>query len=223
MNGAMHMQDIPLFGGISDDARKILSEQIRYRTYGPGEMVLRETDTVTAFYVVLTGQVKLYKSSPEGKEQTIILIGRGEPFALCTAFDLEPFPVNVMALEESVIITFPGPVIKTVARKEPSLLLNIIQILSRRFRESMALIESLSLKEIPQRLATFLIHAQNKEKGDWIELTITQRELAKILGSTPEALSRAIRKMSNENILSVEGRTIKILNQKALEKLVEGD
>jgi len=131
--------------------------------------------------------------------------------------------VNVMALEDSAILTIPGPVIEAVARKEPSLLLNVISILSRRFKESMTLIESLSLKEIPQRLATFLVHALKNKKGDRLELTITQRELAKILGSTPEALSRAIRKMNDRGILAAEGRTITVLDRKALEILAEGD
>ena len=219
----MQMQEIALFKGISDDARKVLSEQARRRTYRPGEMILGETDAVRAFYVVLTGQVKLYKSSPEGKEQTISLLGEGEPFGLCTAFAVEPFPVNVMALEDSMILSIPGPVSEAVAGKEPALLLNVIQILSRRFKESMSLIESLSLKEIPQRLATFLVHALKKARGDRLALTITQRELAKILGSTPEALSRAIRRMSNEGILESGGRTITVLDRNALKLLSEGE
>ncbi|MDX9821231.1 MAG: Crp/Fnr family transcriptional regulator [Syntrophales bacterium] len=223
MDIAEQMQEVALFAGISDGARKALSEQARRRTHRPGEMILGETDSVRAFYVVLSGQVKLYKSSPEGKEQTVSLLGKGEPFGLCTAFAVEPFPVNVMALEDSAILTIPGPVIETVAGKEPSLLLNVISILSRRFKESMTLIESLSLKEIPERLATFLVHALKNKRGDRLELTITQRELAKILGSTPEALSRAIRKMNDRGILAVEGRTITVLDRKTLEMLAEGD
>ena len=69
----------------------------------------------------------------------------------------------------------------------------------------MTLIESLALKEIPERLASFLRHesAKNRtDKNDIVKLTISQRELAKILGATPEALSRALRKMANEGILS---------------------
>jgi CRP/FNR family transcriptional regulator len=90
----------------------------------------------------------------------------------------------------------------------------------------MILIESLSLMEIPQRLASFLLHALTRE-GDRemnrLELTITQRELAKILGATPEALSRAIRKMSNAGILIMDGRSIRILDRNALEELAEGE
>ena len=90
----------------------------------------------------------------------------------------------------------------------------------------MALIESLSLMEIPQRLASFLIHSQGRAGGDGktqVQLTITHRELAKILGSTPEALSRALKKMSGDGLVSVDGRAITILDYDALNDLSEGE
>ena len=220
------MQKLDLFQGVPAEKLKTLAERSRYRTYRAGEMFIGETDPAHAFYVIVTGQVKLYKSSPEGKEQTLYLLRPGDPFGMCTAFAIDSFPANAMALEESGILMIPGPVMETVATSEPRLLLNIIQILSDRLKESMTLIESLSLKEIPQRLASFLLHALTRNGDSEInrlELTITQRELAKILGATPEALSRAVRKMSNAGILAMDGRTIRILDRKALEELAEGE
>jgi CRP-like cAMP-binding protein len=220
------MQTLALFQGVHAEKLKALAERAIYRTCKAGEMFIGETDPAHAFYVVITGQVKLYKSSPEGREQTLNLLGPGDPFGMCTAFAVESFPANAMALEESGILLIPGPVMEAVAMKEPRLLVNIIQILSNRLRESMILIESLSLKEIPQRLASFLIHVLTREGGqgmNQLELTVTQRELAKILGATPEALSRGIRKMINAGVLAVDGRSIRILDREALGELAEGD
>lgn len=220
------MQRLDLFQGVPAEKLNFLAERSRYKQYKAGEMILGETDQAHAFYVIGAGQVKLYKSSPEGKEQTLFLLGPGDPFGMCTAFAVDSFPANATALEESGILRIPGPVMEAVAMKEPRLLLNIIQILSRRLTESMTLIESLSLKEIPQRLASFLLHALSQKGGKEInrlDLAITQRELAKILGSTPEALSRAIRKMSNAKVMAVEGRSIRILDRSALEQLAEGE
>jgi CRP/FNR family transcriptional regulator, dissimilatory nitrate respiration regulator len=220
------MQTLDLFQGVPAEKLRTLAERSRYKTYKAGEMFIGETDPAHAFYVIVTGQVKLYKSSPEGKEQTLYLLRPGDPFGMCTAFAIDSFPANAMALEESGVLMIPGPVMETVATSEPRLLMNIIQILSDRLKESMTLIESLSLMEIPQRLASFLLHALTRE-GDRemnrLELTITQRELAKILGATPEALSRAIRKMTNAGILAMDGRSIRILNRPALEELAEGE
>lgn len=226
MDVLKRMQTLALFQGVPAEKLKALAERALYRTYKAGEMFIGETDPAHAFYVIITGQVKLYKSSPEGREQTLNLLGPGDPFGMCTAFAVESFPANAMALEESGILLIPGPVMEAIAMKEPRLLVNIIQILSTRLKESMSLIESLSLKEIPQRLASFLIHALTREGGqamDRLELTVTQRELAKILGATPEALSRALRKMSNAGMLAVDGRSIRILDREALGELAEGD
>jgi len=226
MDVLKQMQALDLFRGVPTEKLRTLAERSRYRTYKAGEMFIGETDPAHAFYVIVTGQVKLYKSSPEGKEQTLYLLRPGDPFGMCTAFAIDSFPANAMALEESGILMIPGPVMEAVATSEPRLLLNIIQILSDRLKESMILIESLSLKEIPERLASFLLHALTREGGremNRLELTITQRELAKILGATPEALSRAVRKMSNAGILAMDGRTIRILDREALEELAEGE
>jgi CRP/FNR family transcriptional regulator, dissimilatory nitrate respiration regulator len=220
------MQTLALFQGVPPEKLKALTEHALYRTYKAGEMFIGDTDPAHAFYVIMTGQVKLYKSSPEGREQTLNLLGPGDPFGMCTAFAIESFPANAMALEESGILLIPGPVMEAVAMKEPRLLVNIIQILSNRLREAMSLIESLSLMEIPQRLASFLIHALKQEAGqgtNQLELTVTQRELAKILGSTPEALSRALRRMSDAGLLKVDGRSVRILDRESLGELAEGD
>jgi CRP/FNR family transcriptional regulator, dissimilatory nitrate respiration regulator len=220
------MQTLALFQGVPPEKLKALAERALYRTYKAGEMFIGDTDPAHAFYVIITGQVKLYKSSPEGREQTLNLLGPGDPFGMCTAFAIESFPANAMALEESGILLIPGPVMEAVAMKEPRLLVNIIQILSNRLRESMSLIESLSLMEIPQRLASFLIHALKQEAGqgtNQLELTVTQRELAKILGATPEALSRALRRMSDAGLLKVDGRSVRILDRESLGELAEGD
>lgn len=220
------IQNVALFRGVSLENLKLLSSRAIYKKFKPGELIIGEADPIRAFYVVISGRLKLSKSSSEGREQTLSLLGPGDPFGLCTAFATDSFPASAMALEDGEIMIIPGEFMETIARKEPALLLNIIQILSQRLKESMSLIESLALKEIPGRLSSFLLHALSadaKEKKDKLELTISQRELAKILGATPEALSRSLRKMVNEGILTVDGRIINILDRKAMEELAQGE
>jgi len=129
-------------------------------------MVIGETDPIRSFYVVISGQLKLYRSSAEGKEQTLQLLEPGDPFGLCTAFATDSFPASAMAIVESAVLLIPGTVMESTARQEPALLFNIIQILSQRLKNSMELIESLALKEIPERLASFLRHELPKGVAD---------------------------------------------------------
>lgn len=220
------IEGIVLFQGVPSAKIKFLMSQSIVRKFKPGEIVIGEDDPIRSFYVVISGQLKLYRSSIDGKEQTLQLLGPGDPFGLCTAFATESFPANAMAIVESSVLLIPGTVMEETARREPAILFNIIQILSQRLKDSMELIESLALKEIPGRLASFLCQLLPEESTDKkarVELTISQRELSKILGATPEALSRALRKMANDGILSTAGRIITILDRKALTQLAEGE
>jgi CRP/FNR family transcriptional regulator len=225
MSFHQQIQGISLFKGVSAESMNLLVARAAYKKYEANQMVVGETDQVRAFYVVISGQLKLSRSSAEGKEQTLSLLGSGEPFGLCTAFATESFPANAIAVEQSVLMVIPGDLVEAVAQKEPTLLLNIIQILSRRLKESMTLIESLALKEVPQRLSSFFLHTLTEKAGpvtDRLELSISHRELAKIIGATPEALSRALKKMSTDGILTVKGRAITILERETLENMAHG-
>jgi CRP/FNR family transcriptional regulator len=139
-----------------------------------------------------------------------------------TALVDEITPASAMALEDTRIVYFPSDMLEDVAKKEPSLLFNMMLVLVHRLKESLVLIESLSLKEIPQRVAAYVLTTLEKEgTADTIELSFSQRELAKILGTIPETLSRVFKKMANDGILRVENRTITVIDRAALKELAE--
>lgn len=191
------LRSTPLFQGLSEDLLETISRKALLRTYRAGEAVVNEEDPVRSLSVVLDGQVKLSKSSAEGREQTLTLLGPGDPFGLCTAFASNDFPASAVTLKKTTILTIPGSAVEDIVRQEPMLLLNIIRVLSLRLKETMRLVESLALKEIPQRVASFILHDLAKQDTGSqcsLELAITHRELAKIIGATPEALSRALKK-----------------------------
>jgi len=213
---------IPLFEGLPLHHVKALAGCATQKNYISGQTIFTDTQEHRALYFIVWGRVKIYKASVDGREQTIFLFGPGEPFCL-TALSEEFSPASAMALTDTRILMFPAEALEDVARKEPSLLFNMLLVLSRRLKESLVLIESLSLKEIPQRLAAFLVHSQKqKNDPDVYDPGFSHRELAKILGATPETLSRVLKKLSTEGILSVEGRKIRIHDHAALEELTHG-
>lgn len=224
MDIVRQLENTQLFQGVLTQSLSDLAARAVYKTYGAQAVVLSEAQPVKSFYLILTGKLKLFKISPDGREQTLQLLGPGDPFGLCTAFATESFPASAVALEPSTLLSVPGPQVEAIALREPKLLLNIISILSRRLKESMTLIESLSLKDLPARIASFLRHELSRGAPGQTHLTLSlsQRELAKILGATPEALSRTLRKMSDDGLIRVSGRDIDIQNRPALE-ILSGD
>ena len=102
----------------------------------------------------------------------------------------------------------------------PSLALNMLAVLSMRLRQFTVQVENLSLKEVPGRLASYLLYVANEQgKKDVITLTISKGQLASLLGTIPETLSRIFAKMSSQNLIEVSGRHIKLLNRNGLEDL----
>jgi CRP/FNR family transcriptional regulator len=182
------------------------------RTYPARTRVASESQAVRGFFLVLTGKVKLFRLSEDGKEQTVYVFGPGEPFCLGSLFGEGVFPAHAETLARSRLVFFPGEVLEDMARQDPTILFYFLRVMARRLKEAMELIESLSLKGLPGRIAGFLLHARHEERGGrrLVALGISQRELAKIVGATPEALSRALGRMGRQGLVRVSGREIEI-------------
>ena len=219
------LHSISLFKGLSDDQLKILANAAIDRIYHAGELIIGEEDESHTFFMVMQGKVKMFKGSIDGKEQTLYLFAPGDFFGLCSAFTNGAFPANAMALENSSLLLFSGEALKNLANHDPSFFVNMLIAVSEKLKTAMNMIESLSLKEIPQRVASFLLISTSQkdaQEKDSFEFPVSQRELAKIFGATPETLSRVLKKLSTEGIIKTQGRTLQILNRKALEAIALG-
>jgi len=196
----------------------ILTDQV----FRKGETIFSEGEEGNGFYVVITGRVKIFKLSAEGKEQILHFFGPGEPFGEVPVFTGQHFPANAEAIEESRVFFFPRKSFTDLIRRNPSLALNMLAILSKRLRRFAGLIDDLSLKEVPGRLAAYLLYLSDQNKGSKdLELTITKAQLASLLGTIPETLSRILGKLSGQGLIETDGRRIRILNPEALQDLAE--
>jgi len=232
MNAITLLKALPLLRGLPEEQVHALADHALDKTFAPNARIVSEDETVRTYFIVVSGRVKVFKSSLEGKEQTLYIMGPGEPLGLCTAFGDRHSPVSAQALEESRLLLFPGGVLEEMATEQPALMLNMLLVISRRLRESMAMIEALALQEMPQRLAGFLLHSLRTQREDCapgqepeglqVQLGVTQRELAKILGTTPETLNRVLKRMHKEGLLEVQGRSVRVHDLQALEHMAAG-
>lgn len=215
---------IPLFHGLSREQLERVVDITVDQTCQKGETVFSEGEEAAGFYVVITGQVKIYKLSSEGKEQILHFVAPGESFGEVPVFAGGRFPAHADTIEKSRLFFFPRAVILELIRKDPSLAMNMLADLSRRLRRFTQLVEELSLKEVPSRLAAYLLYLSEREKGSGdLELSITKGQLASLLGTIPETISRILGKLSGQDIIQVQGRKITIINRKKLEDLSAGE
>lgn len=215
---------LPLFQNLErkqyEDLAMILVDQVFKR----GEDIFYEDDEATGFYVIVSGRVKIFKLSADGKEQILHIFGPGEPIGEVAVFTGCRFPANAQAMEESRVFFFPRKEFINLIQKDPTLALNMLAVLSQRLRRFSTLIENLSLKEVPARLAAHLLYLSEREKGATsLTLEISKNQLASLLGTIPETLSRILARMEKENLIRSEGKKITLLDRQSLEEISLGE
>jgi CRP/FNR family transcriptional regulator len=214
------ISETPLFGGLSVQQLEKIKRIAVAKTYDRGQPVFWEGDEGTGFYIVVSGKVKVYKVSPEGKEQILHIYGPGQPVGEVPVFTGDHFPASAQAVVKSRLLFFPRQGFIDLISANPSLALNMLAVLSMRLRQFTVQVENLSLKEVPGRLATYLIYL-NQEQGSTasVNLPLSKGQLASLLGTIPETLSRIFNKMSTQGLIEVQGSQIQLLQLEGLEEL----
>lgn len=217
------MEKVPLFKELPQKYLNDLTSISRKIFFEKDQVVFTQEEQANGFYVVISGRVKVYKLSLEGKEQILHVFGPGEPIGEVPVFAGETFPANAQALNSSELAFFPRRELRDLFSKDPSLAMNMLAVLAKRLREFTVLIEDLSLKELSNRLAAYIIHLQDiQHRAEEVVLDISKGNLANILGTSQESLSRMFKKMNDLGIIKVDKRNIQILDQARLEDISEG-
>ena len=185
-------------------------------------MIFHEGDKGDGFYMVEKGKIKVFKLSFEGKEQILHIYGPGHTFGEVPAFEGKSFPASSMALEKSRIIFLPRNKFVDLITITPGLGMNLLADLSRRLREFTVQIENLSLKEVPARLAAYILTLSREQKNkNQVTLPISKAQLSNLIGTTPETVSRILKKMMASSFIEVQAKTILIKDLEGLQELSE--
>ncbi|NIS60886.1 MAG: cyclic nucleotide-binding domain-containing protein [Proteobacteria bacterium] len=217
----------PLFSGLDEREITELEAISTSKRYPKGALIFSEDEEAKGFFVVISGKVKIYKLSPEGKEQILHIISPGQTFAEAALFGDSTYPAFAESLVETRVRYFPKESFVNLIRKNPQISLNMIASLSHWLRKFVALVEELSLKDVSARLSKYLINlsiqsGRSSDRGIEFELDINKSQLASQLGTISETLSRALRKLRDRKIIEVEGKKITILQKDLLEDISSG-
>jgi len=219
-----HIASIPLFQGLTAEYHDELAMIVVDQEFQRGGLIFSEGDPGNGFYVIIDGKVKIFKLSFDGKEQILHILGPGEPFAEVAVFTGSTYPANAIALEKSRLFFFPRKAFAELIATQPALAMKMLATLSLRLKQFAHMIEALSLKEVPGRLAAYiLVDSKQNSTVQTIKLTVSKTQLASLLGTIPETLSRILAKMSRQGLIDIEGATITILDRDGLTALAEGE
>jgi CRP/FNR family transcriptional regulator len=216
-----------LFAGLKEEDLKRIRAIASLKKVGKKEILFSNGEEARGFYVILSGKIKLYKVSAEGKEQILHIVSAPDAFAEAALFLEGSYPAFAEALTDCQLLFFPKRDFIQLIEKNPQLSINMIVTLSHYLKRFASLIEELSLKEVSSRVAKYLMDLSLKLSKEGkspkeVELDLSKTQLALKLGTISETLSRTLAKMKAKGIIDVKRNKILILNRGTLEELASG-
>jgi len=191
-----------LFNSFAEKELNLLESSTSLKRVQKGEQIFSEGLDASAFFIIISGKIKIYKLSPDGKEHTLHIHGPGDLVAEAAIFDSMVYPASCIALENSTLVRISREEFLNLIKKHPELSLKMMSGYSKRLRQFVAKIEELSLKDIKSRLVSYLLENSKVEKGITVcRLKYSKKELSSLLGTIPETLSRSFAFLKQKGLI----------------------
>lgn len=222
-NHAKALTKVPLFSGLSEGELGFLLERVAAKTYAAGEMVFSEGEPCAGLFVVESGSVRIFKSSPGGREQVLSIEGPGGSIAELPVFDGGNYPASASALGDTEVLFISRKDFQNFCREHPDVGLKVIAVVGSRLRRLVEIIEELSFTTVRQRLIAVILRLAEQsgkpsKEGMALQMPMSHQELAAELGTVRELVSRNLSRLQAEGFLEVDGRKILIKDLAALKK-----
>ena len=212
------LKSIPHFAELSpvelDSIRKLMFE----KTAEKGEVILLDGDPAKTLYFVASGAVKVFKTSSEGKEQLLSIVLPGDSLNDVPIFDEGLNLGNAQAMSPVVLYGVSKSALEAILRHHPQVALNIIEVLAKRVRHFVTIVEDLSFRPVIGRVAKILLEHAGDGKGTSPRLT--QQEMAAIAGTVREVVGRSLKSLEEEGVIRLDRHRILITDREALREMV---
>lgn len=213
--------ETPLFSGLAPGELSRIAALAVRRRLARREAVFREGDRADGFFVVVSGSVKIFKLSEDGKEQVLHLLEPGQSFAEATIFEGGVFPADAEALEPAELLFIPKRPFLELLERNPKVARGMLAALSRWLKRLTDLVENLALRDVESRFVLFVAEEMRRRgtpprDGTVYEIPVGKAVLASRLGTVPETLSRTLKKLQEEGKIRVTGNRIRVLKADAL-------
>ncbi|MBI4642262.1 MAG: Crp/Fnr family transcriptional regulator [Deltaproteobacteria bacterium] len=221
------LREAHLFSGVSETDLEALADLAVSRDFPRQASIFWEGKEPQGFYMLVTGLVKLVKTSPDGKEYIIRLVQPGETFGEAVVFADSPYPATAMTLEDCQTLFFPKKVFLQYLAASPALARNMLATLSRLLYHLTRQLEDVSLKEVSARLARYLLERCQETHGRvaaglTFALPTTKTHLAAYLGTISETLSRTLARFKSLGAIEMEKGKITINDPALLQNMAKG-
>lgn len=195
-----HLKNTQLFEDLSEDELEQLSRITPYRRYGAGEVVYHMEDPADALYFVRDGMIKISMYFPNGKEMILGLLGQYDIFGELLLLPSERRPNQAEAVTDTTLIVMPETDFQRLLQQQPRIAMKFIQVMSTRLWQAQQWQAEVGAFDAPGRLANLLMRlasdfGRDGERGVEIDLSLTQQDLAKMIGATRETVSHCLARL----------------------------
>lgn len=212
----------PFLKEIDEHSLNKFLETVKIMNYPPKTIILDEGDSCTNMVLILSGVIRVYKISPEGKEITLYRLQNGETCVLSISCIMGEtnYPAIAEVEENAVLAIIPAHLYNELFLKEPAIQHFIFNTISLRLQEVLLLIDEVVFKSMDRRLASYLLE-RAEEDCCKNEIQITHEKIAIELGTAREVISRLLKDFENKSIVSLSRGKIVVKNKNILKKIAE--
>jgi CRP/FNR family transcriptional regulator len=206
------------FSGLSVAELEVIKQSFFEKTIQRGEMIFLEGELADILFFLISGIVKLFKTSAQGKEQIISLARPYEVLNDISIFDNGPNPMSAQAMSTVTLYGIKKDRLEVALRQHPQVSSRIIQVLAARTRQLISLVEDLSFKHVIGRVAKILLEHTGDGAGPGQRLT--QQEMAAMAGTAREVVARSLKAMEERGLIRLERHRIVISDKNALQEMI---
>lgn len=213
------LKSIAYFAGLSPTELDSIKPYVLERKAERGEIILHDGESAEALFFVVSGAVKVFKTSVEGKEQILNIVRPGESFNDAPFFDDSANQASAQAMGPAVLYELRKSEFRTILQHHQQIAMNAIRVLARQTRQLVSLVEDLSFKHVTGRVAKILL--EHAGDGSSYGPRLTQQEMAAIAGTAREVVGRSLKSLEEEGIIRLERHRLVIANKAALRDRAE--
>lgn len=221
------LRRMTIFRRLSVEDRQRLASAATMRTYDKGAALFSEGDTSDVLYTVVSGRVKVFKTTPRGTDVILELFGPGDPVGAVAVYESRPYPASAITLEPTTCVLIPRQAFFALLEAYPTMVRGLLTGLTHRLVELTNRLTELSGGRVEARLARFFLKlatdmGQAQSEGTFIPLALSRQEIADMIGTTIETSIRTMSRWGKDNLVRTEKDGFLVVDRPALEALSLG-
>lgn len=211
-----------IFRHLTHDEVDIINFEKEFRQYKRGEILYNEGSRISGFFCIQSGIIKVFKTGFDGKEQIIRFAKPGDIIAYRSVLSNEVACTSAKVIEDSRVCFIPAEILISFVKSNSTFAHELLKLACHELGEANSYITDIAQKTVRERLAEILLLLVNDfgiDNQNYLKISLTREELANIVGTATESVIRLLSEFKNDRLVELNGRKIKIINQKGLEKI----